>query len=78
MKLPCIGEAMTELKRTLDRDWSFGFAGDTFNTAVYASRLLARSGSVGFMSRVGEDPLSSDFAISPKDRLASQAVRLRV
>lgn len=60
-KLLCIGEAMAELKRVPDQDWSLGFAGDTFNTAVYASRLMRRPGAVGFMSRVGEDPLSSDF-----------------
>lgn len=35
------------------------FAGDTFNTAVYAARILG--GGVGFKSRAGEDPLSADL-----------------
>lgn len=35
-----------------------GFAGDTYNTAVYAKRSLGAAGHVGFMSRVGLDPLS--------------------
>ena len=35
-----------------------GFAGDTFNTAWYARRLLPPNWRVGFASAVGEDPLS--------------------
>ena len=42
-------------------DVKVGFAGDTYNTAVYASRLLGRKNGVGFMTRIGADPLSSSF-----------------
>ena len=59
--LACVGEAMVELARDAE-DTSLariGFAGDTFNTAVYVSRL----GGVGteFVSRVGQDDFSDDL-----------------
>lgn len=59
MKLLTIGEAMAELRRDNKDGWRVGFAGDTFNTAVYAARILG--GGVGFLSRAGEDPLSADL-----------------
>ena len=57
--LLCIGEAMAELRQAPGQDgFVVGFAGDTYNTAVYAKRCLGTNGSVGFMSRIGSDPLS--------------------
>lgn len=61
LDLLCIGEAMAELRRAPDGSFKQGFAGDTFNTAVYASRVLG-AGKVGFYSRIGSDPLSAAFA----------------
>ena len=59
LDLLCIGEAMAELRRGQDQSgFVVGFAGDTYNTAVYAKRSLGVAGRVGFMSRIGLDPLS--------------------
>ncbi len=55
----CIGEAMAEIRRD-GPGYAVGFAGDTFNTAVYLRRTL-ESGSVGYLTRVGTDPLSAGF-----------------
>jgi 2-dehydro-3-deoxygluconokinase len=60
--LLCIGEAMAEIRRTPGQDgFAVGFAGDTYNTAVYAKRILGASSQVGFSTRVGLDPLSAGF-----------------
>ena len=59
LDLLCIGEAMAELRRGQDQSgFVVGFAGDTYNTAVYAKRSLGVARRVGFMSRIGLDPLS--------------------
>jgi 2-dehydro-3-deoxygluconokinase len=55
----CIGEAMAEIRRD-GPGYSVGFAGDTFNTAVYCRRRL-KHGTVGYLTRVGTDPLSDGF-----------------
>jgi 2-dehydro-3-deoxygluconokinase len=60
MQLLAVGEAMAELRRAGD-GFATGFAGDTFNTAVYARRLLG-PGSTGYLTRIGTDPLSSGFS----------------
>lgn len=60
LDLLTIGEAMAELRRTPTGHWAVGFAGDTFNTAVYCARALPQ-GRVGFHSRLGRDPLSDGF-----------------
>ena len=61
--LVTIGEVMAELRRDTRKspDWQIGFAGDMFNSAVYAARNLP-PGRVAFHSRIGRDPLSADFA----------------
>ncbi|KUP90552.1 sugar kinase [Tritonibacter horizontis] len=59
-QLVAIGEAMAELRQDTKAGWSVGFAGDTFNTAVYSARALA-PGAVAYVTRVGEDPLSEGF-----------------
>ena len=60
LDLLCIGEAMAELRSAPDgAGFVVGFAGDTYNTAVYAKRALGGAGKVGFLTRVGEDPLSA-------------------
>jgi len=66
LKLLAIGEVMAEI-RTADGPldatsgmprFAVGFAGDTYNTAVYAARQLGAAGSVAYMTRVGQEPLS--------------------
>ena len=51
----CIGEVLIELARANDGRFAVGYAGDTFNTAVY----LARAGiPVGFATALGDDRYS--------------------
>lgn len=52
-----IGECMLELIRDADR-WRLGYAGDTFNTALYLSRLGVPT---AFMSALGTDPFSEEL-----------------
>jgi len=59
LKLLCIGEAMAELRRVDSGGFDVSFAGDCFNTAIYAARLFDTPGAVGFASLIGHDPLSS-------------------
>ncbi len=65
LDLLAIGEAMAELRRgapaEADAGFQVGFAGDTFNTAIYCRRALGTSSSVGYFTRVGQDPLSAEF-----------------
>ena len=56
MKVVCAGEAMIEI--SIDAPGrQVGFAGDTFNTAVYMARALP-PGTVDYATVVGEDVLS--------------------
>jgi 2-dehydro-3-deoxygluconokinase len=52
-----IGECMLELTRDEDR-WRLGYAGDTFNTAVYLSRLGVPT---AYMTALGADTFSHDM-----------------
>lgn len=54
IELFCLGEVMAEIRHHND-GFALSFAGDTFNTAVYAARQGA---NVAFATRVGKDPLS--------------------
>lgn len=64
MRIICAGEAMAELRPLSGGGFATGFAGDTFNTAVYLRRLWA--GSVGYVTRIGRDPLSEGFLASAR------------
>ena len=59
-RVACIGEAMVELMLgTTDSEAaSFAFAGDTLNSAIYLKRLLKDTAQVGYVSVLGNDPLS--------------------
>jgi len=56
-----IGEVMAEIRQSATDGYRVGFAGDTFNTAVYCARSLGAAGKVGYFSRVGQDPLSQSL-----------------
>ncbi|HTJ89120.1 MAG TPA: sugar kinase [Acidocella sp.] len=60
IQLLCVGEAMAELRQEA-AGFAVGFAGDSFNTAIYCSRVLKRPGAVSYLTRIGEDPLSQGF-----------------
>ena len=59
VRLLAIGEVMAEIRLGSDGDFVLGFAGDTYNTAVYAAREMQQSGRVGYVTRVGREPLST-------------------
>ncbi|MGC9420788.1 MAG: PfkB family carbohydrate kinase, partial [Rhodovulum sp.] len=56
-----IGECMVELAPTGGGLYRRGFAGDTFNTAWYARRLLPADWSVAYASCVGTDAVSREM-----------------
>ena len=57
MRMVVVGECMLELTRDADR-WRLGHGGDTFNTAVYLSRLGV---STAYMTALGADTFSQDM-----------------
>ncbi|WP_457101381.1 sugar kinase [Microbacterium sp. P5_E9] len=59
-RLIAIGECMAELTRRGGTAMTLGFAGDTFNTAVYFKRLAGDDAAVGFVTAVGDDALTAD------------------
>ena len=61
LSLLAIGEAMAEIRSDAETGFTVSFAGDTYNTAVYSARSLAKPGAVAFLTRVGTDPLSRTF-----------------
>lgn len=70
MDLVCAGEAMAELRKDTTT-YRVGFAGDTFNTAVYAKRALGPTAKVGFLTRMGMDPMSAGLAnLASKEQVA--------
>lgn len=56
-----LGECMVELSPTASGDYARGFAGDTFNTAWYARRLLPADWSVAYGSCIGTDAVSDEM-----------------
>lgn len=58
----CIGECMIEMSDAGGGLYRRGFAGDTFNTAWYARRLLHEDWSVGYCSCIGTDAASEEMA----------------
>lgn len=65
-----LGECMVELSEAGGGLYRRGFAGDTFNTAWYARRLLPAGWRVGYASCIGTDPLSREMA----DFMAAQGI----
>ncbi|ETX15607.1 2-dehydro-3-deoxygluconokinase [Roseivivax halodurans JCM 10272] len=57
-----IGECMVEMAQSDGGLYRRGFAGDTFNTAWYARRLLSDDWRVGYGSVIGEDAISGEMA----------------
>ncbi|EPX78692.1 sugar kinase [Salipiger mucosus] len=56
-----LGECMVELSEAGDGLYRRGFAGDTFNTAWYARRLLPETWTVSYGSCAGEDAVSDEM-----------------
>ena len=64
MRVGFIGECMAELKE-LDGQLSEGFAGDTYNSAVYLKRTFNQHETF-YISAVGSDPLSDQMVAEQK------------
>ncbi|MHA6262576.1 sugar kinase [Arenibacterium sp. CAU 1754] len=64
----CIGECMVELAQLDGDTYRRGFAGDTFNTAWYARRLLPPDWQVGYASCIGTDAVSHEMAQFMRDQ----------
>jgi len=60
-RLLAIGEVMAEITTDGDSGFALGFAGDSYNTAVYAARETGAPGAVAYLTRVGSEPLSAAF-----------------
>ena len=67
LHLLAIGEVMAEIRQEPAAGFRVGFAGDTFNTAVYCAREFGPSARIGYYTRVGRDPLSRAFLVAAKD-----------
>ena len=67
LHLLAIGEVMAEIRRDPTAGFRIGFAGDTFNTAVYCAREFGSSARIGYCTRIGHDPLSRAFLSAAKD-----------
>ncbi len=65
--LLAIGEVMAEIRTKGDKGFALGFAGDSYNTAVYAAREIRVPGAVAYLSRVGSEPLSAAFVKQAAD-----------
>lgn len=57
-----LGECMVEIGPAHDGMCRRGFAGDTFNTAWYARRLLPEAWTVSYGSCIGTDAISDEMA----------------
>lgn len=59
-----IGEIMAEMAPAPDSPglYRLGYAGDTYNTAWYARRLLPATWTVSYGTVLGTDPMSDDLA----------------
>ncbi len=57
-----VGECMVEMSDAGGGLYRRGFAGDTFNTAWYARRLLPDTWRVGYVSAIGDDAASAEMA----------------
>ena len=66
-RLLAIGEVMAEIRTAGDSGFALGFAGDSYNTAVYAAREAKSPGSVAYLTRVGSEPLSAAFVQQAKE-----------
>ncbi len=71
-----IGECMVELADAGGGLYRRGFAGDTFNTAWYARRLLPADWTVSYGSCIGDDAVSSEMrAFIASEGIDSSALR---
>ena len=72
----CVGECMVELTHVDDQTLRLGFAGDTYNTAVYLARVAGELGldvEVGYLTGLGAD----DYSRAMREAWGAEGVRDR-
>lgn len=73
-KILVIGECMMELKESSATTMAKSFAGDVYNTAVYAKRWFPNL-EVNFLTAIGNDPISQQFElICAHEGISTQAL----
>ena len=72
MKIVCLGEVMVELSHGEGTATSIGYAGDTFNTAIYLQRALPEA-TVCYATKLGRDPFSANI----RDLMAEENLDVR-
>jgi 2-dehydro-3-deoxygluconokinase len=62
----CFGECMIELSKTVPggKSWSLGYAGDSYNVAVYIQRLGLPT---AYLTAIGNDEFSSEMLMEWQD-----------
>ena len=60
IRIAAVGECMVEFTRAPDSTFRMGFAGDTYNTAVYTHRTAAGEAEVHYVTATGDDWLSDE------------------
>lgn len=63
----CIGECMIEFSKADGDMFRRSFAGDVYNTAVYATRFASKETGVEFVTAVGDDPVSAVMVTAWKE-----------
>jgi 2-dehydro-3-deoxygluconokinase len=72
MRVVAIGECMVELAQDGGGTFRLGYAGDTFNTAIYLSRLGL---AVDYATALGDDPHSDGaIAMMKRERIGTRLV----
>jgi 2-dehydro-3-deoxygluconokinase len=74
-RILCLGEVMVELAPAGDGLFRSGFAGDTFNTAWYAKRLLRDQARIAYGTAIGADQVSQDLTQFLRDNGIEPALR---
>ena len=77
-RVASIGECMVELRHRDERVLELGFAGDSFNTALYLARCNSRERlAVDYVTALGTDPYSEAMLRSWRDEgIGTEAVAL--
>lgn len=76
LSIAFLGECMVEVCGMLPYPLQLGFAGDTFNTAAYLSRLLKNRGKIEYLTGLGSDLLSDKMiAFFEKNGVGSTYIR---
>jgi 2-dehydro-3-deoxygluconokinase len=80
MRALCVGECMIELRAIDDSTMRVGYAGDTYNTAVYLHRTADHLGvdiDVGYLTGLGTDEFSADMRTAwAREGIADRSIAL--